>query len=73
MSDDPKSSYSPFTPSELGEFIRHSEKRGRPKLSITFLIGAGFSKSAGVPLAAEIIRELRDELNPLLNNAGDPP
>ena len=50
-----------FDPVELGEFIRHlAEKEGRRNF-VTFLVGAGFSKSAGIPLAGEIVKDLRAE------------
>src|SRR2546423_622343 len=64
-----------FDPAELGEFIRHlAEKEGRRNF-VTFLVGAGFSKSAGIPLASEIVKDLRTEgqTNPFLRTAGQPP
>ena len=64
-----------FDPTELGEFIRHlAEKEGRRNF-VTFLVGAGFSKSAGIPLASEIVKDLRAEgqTNPFLRAAGQPP
>ena len=66
---------SQFVPSELGEYIRHLREKEDRKHFITFLIGAGFSKSAGIPLAGEIVKELREEakVHPLLRNVGPTP
>ena len=75
ISGNPSSlNYSKFNPVDLGEFIRNTwEDKQLP--FVTFLLGAGCSKSAGIPLAGEIVKELRDEAktNPFLRNAGNPP
>ena len=69
---DTKLTYSQFDPIQLGEYIAHLHENGGRKHFVTFLIGAGCSKSAGIPLAGEIVRELREEAktHPLLRNAG---
>jgi hypothetical protein len=76
MSAEPESKppYSQFDPVQLGEYIALLQKGGS-KNFVTFLIGAGCSKSAGIPLAGEIVRELREEakVHPLLRAAGSPP
>ena len=76
MSAEPESKppYSQFDPVQLGEYIALLQKGGS-KNFVTFLIGAGCSKSAGIPLAGEIVSELREEAktHPLLSNAGSPP
>lgn len=63
-----------FGPAQLGRYIKKLRSDGR-KNFVTFLIGAGFSRSAGIPSAGEIVRELRDEQkgHPLLRDAGTPP
>ena len=70
-----KLTYSQFDPIQLGEYITHLQRTEGRKHFVTFLIGAGFSKSAGIPLAGEIVQELRAEakVHPLLRNAGPPP
>src|ERR1039457_2950911 len=67
--------YSQFDPVQLGEYIEYLHQTEGRKNFVTFLIGAGCSKSAGIPLAGEIVRELREEAkaHPLLRNAGSPP
>ena len=67
--------YSQFDPVQLGEYIAYLHQKEGRKNFVTFLIGAGCSKSAGIPLAGEIVRELREEAkaHPLLRNAGSPP
>src|ERR1035438_5876395 len=76
MSAEPESKppYSQFDPVQLREYIALLQKGGS-KNFVTFLIGAGCSKSAGIPLAGEIVRELREEakVHPLLRAAGSPP
>lgn len=60
---------------DLGEYlVRLYQHEGRRNF-VTFLIGAGFSKSAGIPLAGEIVQELREEakVHPLLKKAGTCP
>ena len=77
MSAEPekKPLYSSFDPVELGEYIGHLYEKDGRKNFVTFLIGAGFSKSAGIPLAGEIVRDLREEAksHPLLRKAGPKP
>ena len=68
--------WSAFDPVDLGEYIRNtflSDGRGSPH--VTLLLGAGCSKSAGIPLASEIAAELRKEAatNPFLRKAGPVP
>ncbi|MCE3005102.1 MAG: hypothetical protein LW860_20755, partial [Xanthomonadaceae bacterium] len=58
--DATRSTPSSFSPKILGETIRHgrdTEQKHEP--FVTLLIGAGFSKSAGIPLANEIVEQLR--------------
>lgn len=48
-----------FDPSDLGRIIKqHRERTGDPCVSI--LIGAGFSVSAGIPLASEIVQSIKE-------------
>jgi hypothetical protein len=62
-----------FEPSVLGEYIKQLQSEGG-KNFVTFLIGAGFSRSAEIPSAGEIVKELRDQKNhPFLRNAGSAP
>jgi tetratricopeptide (TPR) repeat protein len=62
----------PFDPVQLGRVIRNAEKEGLRNF-VTFLVGAGFSKSAGIPLASEIVKDLRAEGHPFLDDVGQPP
>ena len=64
---------SQFDPAQLGEFIRHLAEKEKRRNFVTFLVGAGFSKSAGIPLASEIVKDLRAEGHPFLRTAGQPP
>lgn len=63
-----------FDPSELGEQIRYLRDSERRQHFVTFLVGSGFSVTAGVPSAATIIKELRENKdgNPRLRNPGPP-
>lgn len=65
-----------FCPAKkLGEYIRFLKDQEGESNFVTFLIGAGFSKSAGIPLAGEIVEDLKKEAehHPLLRNAGKAP
>ena len=70
-----KLTYSQLNPVQLGEYIAYLHQQEGRKHFVTFLIGAGCSKSAGIPLAGEIVQELREEakVHPLLRDAGPPP
>ncbi|MFA6243319.1 MAG: SIR2 family protein, partial [Candidatus Hydrogenedentales bacterium] len=60
-------------PSKIAESIRYyAGPEAARKPTVTFLLGAGFSRSAGIKTAGEIVR---DYLNPheLLRDAGAPP
>ena len=62
-----------FKPHVLGEHIQKLEKEGR-KHFVTFLVGAGFSRSSGIPSASEMVKELRTQKDCLfLRDAGAPP
>jgi tetratricopeptide (TPR) repeat protein len=66
--------YETFDPVKLGKKLRlKKDKENKPL--VTILLGAGCSKSAGIPLAGEITRELREEAkkDPLLEGIGSPP
>jgi len=49
-----------FDPIHLGARLRHLRNDGAEHF-VTLLVGAGFSKSAGIPLAGEIAKELATE------------
>ncbi len=64
---------SSFDPNVLGEYIQKLQKEGR-KHFVTFLVGAGFSRSSGIPGAGEIVKELRTQKDySFLRDAGAPP
>ncbi len=64
----------PFTPEALGELIRTSCKNSTTPPRVTFLFGAGCSRSVDIPVASEIVRELRAKTsNPFLRDIGLPP
>jgi hypothetical protein len=73
----PAVAYTEFDPVRLGERIRQErdDNKNPRQHFVTVLLGAGCSKSAGIPLAGEIVKELREEekTNPLLRDAGSPP
>lgn len=60
-----------LTPEQLGRQI--ASLKGKAK--ITLIVGAGFSASAGIPTAAEIVRELkeRDDCVQFTKDACEPP
>ncbi len=64
-----------FDPVRLGEYIRRLHETEERRHFVTLLFGAGCSRSAGIPLAGEIVQELRKEAetHPLLKDVGDPP
>ncbi|MDQ7781066.1 MAG: hypothetical protein RDV41_15325, partial [Planctomycetota bacterium] len=65
-----------FNPVDLGtHIVQQWAGDGNRRHVVTFLLGAGCSKSAGVPLAREIVAELRNEskTNPFLRDAGAAP
>jgi cytochrome c-type biogenesis protein CcmH/NrfG len=64
--------YETFDPVKLGKKLRIKRNAGN-KHFVTILLGAGCSKSAGIPLAGEIVQEIRAEDDPLLEGIGAPP
>jgi hypothetical protein len=60
-----------FNSSELGEQVHHLRDSARRQHFVTFLVGSGFSVTAGVPSAATIVKELREHKdgNALLEQA----
>jgi hypothetical protein len=66
--------YETFDPVKLGKKLRLKKDKEKKPL-VTILLGAGCSKSAGIPLAGEIAWELREEAknDPLLDDIGSPP
>jgi len=71
----PEPLVSNFNPVTLGSYIRYLAESKKRRHFVTLLIGAGFSKSAGIPLASEIVQELRSASNehPLLCDVGSAP
>jgi hypothetical protein len=64
----------PFRPEDLGESIRATRDEGVATPFVTFLFGAGCSKSAKIPLAGEIVQDLRaDKKKPFLREVGPAP
>ncbi len=61
-----------FTPQELAAELRYRQGK-EEKRFLTLLVGSGFSRSAGIPTAAEIVAELRKDDKPSLRNAGPVP
>ncbi|MBI4719541.1 MAG: SIR2 family protein [Planctomycetes bacterium] len=61
---------SPFEPEQLGRRLRYWREREGRKNFVTFLVGAGFSRSVDIPTAGEIVKELNEEAksNPALEN-----
>jgi tetratricopeptide (TPR) repeat protein len=64
-----------FDPVHLGDRLRRQRETqiqdNARKPFVTFLIGAGFSRSTGIPVASEIVKDLQDMLSddPLFNAA----
>ena len=57
------------TSTEIAEWIKYHHKNHQH--GVTFLVGAGFSASAGIPTAGQMVKTLR--AHPLLRNAGAVP
>ena len=62
------------TPLEIAKWIKYHCDHGKGKLDcgVTLLVGAGFSASAGIPTAGQIVNEILRK-HELLENAGGPP
>jgi NAD-dependent SIR2 family protein deacetylase len=62
------------TPLEIAGWIKHhcGDDPSKRRHGVTFLVGAGFSASTGIPTAGQMIKDtLRN--HPLLKNSGPPP
>lgn len=67
-----------FDPTDLGKHLRRQRETGlhpAGKPFVTLLVGAGFSFSAGIPVAGRIVEELEKEIadDPLLRKAAEAP
>jgi len=61
------------TPKEIAEWIcQHCHREAGPRhAGVSFLLGSGFSRSAGIPLASEIVRDFL-QTHPMLKNKPTP-
>src|SRR5258707_65425 len=57
------------TPAKIAKLIKHhcQQNGKKPKCGVTFLVGAGFSVSAGIPTAGQIVKDVLSK-HPLLDD-----
>jgi tetratricopeptide (TPR) repeat protein len=74
MADNNKQAPRITNPSEIAKWVKYHCDQGIAghKRGVSFLIGAGFSASAGIPTAAKIVKE-KLEGHPLLKDTGRAP
>ena len=61
------------TPADIAAWIKyHCDEGGGRQRGVTFLVGAGFSASAGIPTASEMVKNTLRK-HPLLENVGATP